>query len=421
MKRYPNQCLLLIGLLAFLTMLGTARSTEAGNIEDPRAQKIALVIGYTMSHQQDRIAAITGVAKTEALLSPGETLADPDFYLAGAYVRSFSLAKSKGRLAGLVYHRDALSRMIMTRFHATFREGAKLAITKVDLTPTYAPTPRTSLYFVPANKVAAAKFNGLPFKDALLKANRYAIPAEGQKGDARPRAYTVVAFMMDRQAPDVQMEVVQSPISGSASGDHRQRGQNQEGWCYTVLPAKFAYNKGQENFFNVFLHVDQHTWPANTYATHSLLKRTQRALAQRGYDPGPADGLMGKKTRQAIQRFQKRQGIPADGKPSLALLSILRATERPPGVQFTQTALKQLGYDPGPADGQMGRKTSAAIRAYQSDCGLVADGALSAGLLCHLATTAGPMPIGAGTSPAASGTNVNRFESRQWPNQLATP
>ncbi len=46
-----------------------------------------------------------------------------------------------------------------------------------------------------------------------------------------------------------------------------------------------------------------------------------------------------------------------------------------------QARLKDLGYDPGPADGQMGPKTRAAIRAYQKDEGLKADGQVTASLL----------------------------------------
>ncbi|MDH3792162.1 MAG: peptidoglycan-binding protein [Rhodospirillales bacterium] len=46
-----------------------------------------------------------------------------------------------------------------------------------------------------------------------------------------------------------------------------------------------------------------------------------------------------------------------------------------------QARLRDLGYDPGPADGQMGPKTRAAIRAYQKDEGLKADGQVTASLL----------------------------------------
>ena len=38
-----------------------------------------------------------------------------------------------------------------------------------------------------------------------------------------------------------------------------------------------------------------------------------------------------------------------------------------------QEALKRLGYDPGPADGVIGPRTLAAIRRFQSDYGLKAD------------------------------------------------
>ena len=50
-------------------------------------------------------------------------------------------------------------------------------------------------------------------------------------------------------------------------------------------------------------------------------------------------------------------------------------------VRDLQARLKDLGYDPGPADGQLGPKTRAAIRAYQKDTGLKADGQVTASLL----------------------------------------
>jgi peptidoglycan hydrolase-like protein with peptidoglycan-binding domain len=127
---------------------------------------------------------------------------------------------------------------------------------------------------------------------------------------------------------------------------------------------------------------------------------------------------MGSKTQRAIRLFQKQQGIAADGKPSPALLALLEATENPPGIQLAQTSLKVLGYDPGPADGLMGQKTADALRAYQKACGLPSDGVLSAALLCHLAGAAGPLPVG---HASAAHAKVKRYESRMWPNRLAAP
>ena len=39
----------------------------------------------------------------------------------------------------------------------------------------------------------------------------------------------------------------------------------------------------------------------------------QKALARAGFDPGPADGRAGKKTKLAIKHFQAKHGLPADG------------------------------------------------------------------------------------------------------------
>ncbi|MCX5708045.1 MAG: peptidoglycan-binding domain-containing protein [Candidatus Omnitrophica bacterium] len=40
----------------------------------------------------------------------------------------------------------------------------------------------------------------------------------------------------------------------------------------------------------------------------------QTALKNAGFDPGSADGKLGKKTRQAIRDFQRANGLDADGK-----------------------------------------------------------------------------------------------------------
>lgn len=39
----------------------------------------------------------------------------------------------------------------------------------------------------------------------------------------------------------------------------------------------------------------------------------QKALVRAGFDPGPVDGRMGKKTKSAIKQFQRRNNLKADG------------------------------------------------------------------------------------------------------------
>lgn len=55
----------------------------------------------------------------------------------------------------------------------------------------------------------------------------------------------------------------------------------------------------------------------------SQMKQLQQALAARGHDVGDIDGILGAKTRAAVQIEQKRLGLPADAWPTSALLSRL--------------------------------------------------------------------------------------------------
>jgi lytic murein transglycosylase len=53
------------------------------------------------------------------------------------------------------------------------------------------------------------------------------------------------------------------------------------------------------------------------------MKSLQKKLANRGYDVGKIDGILGARTRNAVQAEQKRLGLPADAWPTPKLLSLL--------------------------------------------------------------------------------------------------
>jgi len=53
------------------------------------------------------------------------------------------------------------------------------------------------------------------------------------------------------------------------------------------------------------------------------MKSLQKKLVRKGYDVGKIDGILGAKTRGAVQAEQKRLGMPADAWPTAALLNKL--------------------------------------------------------------------------------------------------
>lgn len=53
------------------------------------------------------------------------------------------------------------------------------------------------------------------------------------------------------------------------------------------------------------------------------MRALQKKLAARGHDVGKIDGILGAKTRRAIQKEQARLGLPADAWPTMALLKKL--------------------------------------------------------------------------------------------------
>jgi peptidoglycan hydrolase-like protein with peptidoglycan-binding domain len=137
-------------------------------------------------------------------------------------------------------------------------------------------------------------------------------------------------------------------------------------------------------------HMSDRAATATTVSQRDLLKRIQTALIERGYDPGPADGGMGPKTRSAIQTYQSDAGLPITGEASTSLLARLEGTSTTTTLsqrdltRRTQAALIERGYDPGPVNGNVTTRTRLAIQTYQADSGLQVTGEPSTSLLAQL-------------------------------------
>ncbi len=102
------------------------------------------------------------------------------------------------------------------------------------------------------------------------------------------------------------------------------------------------------------------------------------------------DGLFGETSEDRVEDCGAQPGQAASRTTgnSSAAPSADRIVYDRQSVSSVQSGLYDLGYDPGPADGQMGPKTRSAIMAYQKDSGLPASGKLTAGLVERVKTDA---------------------------------
>jgi peptidoglycan hydrolase-like protein with peptidoglycan-binding domain len=119
----------------------------------------------------------------------------------------------------------------------------------------------------------------------------------------------------------------------------------------------------------------------------NLVHDIQQALIARGFlDDQRPTGVMGERTKIAIENAELQLGLPADGKPDRDLLRTLQAAARPPVSKSDQdaaaaslffrieSALVELGYLKGPAAGVETIDAREAIRTAELDLGLPADG-----------------------------------------------
>lgn len=168
-----------------------------------------------------------------------------------------------------------------------------------------------------------------------------------------------------------------------------------------------------------------------------LVRDVQRGLSSRGYDVGPQDGVYGAGTEQALRKFQRDQHMNASGQvdaQTLAALGVIggasAGSQRAyvPSPAYTPTSKRQgamathpstpkvalnqdqvrsvqqnladRGFDPGKVDGSWGPRTQTALRDFQRDQNIQANGRPNPQTLAALGVESGSPSTQTGQLPA---------------------
>ena len=179
--------------------------------------------------------------------------------------------------------------------------------------------------------------------DALMSGGKMLQSLGWRKGEPWLQEVTVPAQFDWSQTG---LRVVKSPAQWEAMGVRARNGSLARGLQASLLlpqghkgPAFLAYPN-----FNVYFEWNQsftYVLTAAYFATRlegapvyaagnpdpglngAQMKELQRKLQARGHDVGKVDGILGARSRAAVQAEQKRLGLPADAWPTPTLLSRL--------------------------------------------------------------------------------------------------
>lgn len=139
-----------------------------------------------------------------------------------------------------------------------------------------------------------------------------------------------------------------------------------------------------------------------------MVESVQRELAAAGYYKGGIDGVSGRKTRAAIEQYQRTVGISVTGEPSPELAEHIRYTrqiaevslftgtiepdpdaESRARVRRVQIGLAELAYSPGEINGELTNQTRDAIKSFEHDRKMPETGEVTDALLAELAKMSG--------------------------------
>lgn len=96
---------------------------------------------------------------------------------------------------------------------------------------------------------------------------------------------------------------------------------------------------------------------AEAKLSSNAVRDLQQTLDTRGYSPGPIDGILGPRTRDAIREFQQANNLPATGAPTSDTLAQL-GVDVQGGLQQNQQQQNQMDTQPSQMDTDAGMERS---------------------------------------------------------------
>jgi len=278
------------------------------------------------------------------------------------------------------------------------------------------------------------------------------VSADGQTGYLSAEYACLISITGDGAKASVQAEKLNIRAKASADGKVlavARRGdvlsvlELSDGWLKVsadgvtgyVSPEYVSLTPGENT---VIVSPAPTSAPTQSPAQSELLKKGSRGeavkslqekLIQLGYLTGAADGIYGNDTVSAVKSFQRDHNLTADGEAGASTLAALNSAAATPAptaaptpaptqspvqnevlkkgsrgeaVKSLQEKLIQLGYLTGSADGIFGNDTASAVRAFQRDHNLTADGSAGASTLSALTEAlATPTPVPTATPTPA--------------------
>jgi len=173
-----------------------------------------------------------------------------------------------------------------------------------------------------------------------------------------------------------------------------------------------------ESSYNLLMSDEAKKYTASEGDEGEDVRELQKRLVELGYLDS-ATGYYGTDTVAAVKKFQERNGLTADGKigehtkemlySGDAKANSFKLGEKSDTIKTYQQRLKKLGYLMSEPDGSYGNDTFEAVKRFQSQNGLIADGWLgieTASLL--MSDDAEPSSLKVG----ANGPQVEKLQKR---------
>ncbi len=128
------------------------------------------------------------------------------------------------------------------------------------------------------------------------------------------------------------------------------------------------------------------------FENNPKVEEVQALLYLYGYNVGEIDGILGLRTRNAIERFQKDNSLEPSrfaDQATWTKLCVFKENnlifDLKLNVGLIQSLLQKAGFNPGNIDGKMGRRTKEAVLEFQKEHDLKVDGKIGYKTLSALA------------------------------------